>query len=403
MNHFANLGFSTPDEMNSQKMALNNDTLPMVVDVSAGVLRNDEGGPYLFQCVQESESLIHQKYPQHDYNYTTGIPEFVHFAQTVAFGSKADTSRIASVQTVAGTSACHLAFEFLSKVVQVPGFHVGMPAWPNYVPQITAAHGSAPEVFQHYSEETKQVDFESVEKAMQNAACGSVFVLQTVCHNPTGADYSVENWDAMIPILKARSLLVVLDSAYLGFGSGDIDTDAYPIRRFYEEGLQFLVCQSFSKNLGLYGERVGALHVVAATAELAPAICDNIRSIIRREYSSSPAYGARLAMIIGSDKNLSENWKTELRKVTKELRAKRTALFQLLEGYNLGPQFSTLLRQQGLFWYSGLTAGQCKTLQEKYHIYLPVLGRVNVAGLNASNIEYFAKSILEVATQDSAP
>jgi aspartate aminotransferase len=237
---------------------------------------------------------------------TTGNSEFVHHAVDLIFGSDSAVVRsgdVASAQTISGTGAIHIALMFLSNSDPNSGLKrtvfVGTPTWGNIVPMCKLT-GLEVKTYNHYLPETGQVDWESILSAVGSAPKGSIFYLQRCCHNPTSADPSRQQWEALAQEMKDRQLLPLFDIAYHGLGNG-IDEDVFCVRHFERIGLEMLVCQSFSKNFGLYGERVGAVHAVCEDARAALAVRDQFRFLIRSEFGSSPIYGARIVTSVLGD------------------------------------------------------------------------------------------------------
>lgn len=397
--YFKELPEAVQDEMNNLTILIDSDKLPNKIDGSIGVLQNSNCEAHLPKCVKEAKEIMSQSIPNHNYILTTGLPEFLEFARSVVFGEVAEKDKIVSVQTVAGTGACHLAFEFLTKL-NVPNFYVGVPGWANYIPMITSSSGKLPILFNHYNKQTHKIDMESLRQAMKNAEKRSAFVLQAVCHNPTGTDYTEDMWDEIAFLAMENDLIIVLDTAYLGYSSGNFETDSYAIRKFFDEGLQFLVCQSFSKNLCLYSERIGALHVVTKSSLRTSTTKECLRAIIRSEMSCPPAYGVRLASIIGGMPHLKNIWKAELREMSQDVINKRQMIYNLLIEASAPGDFSHLLTQRGLFWFSGLSKDQCNKLVKEHNIYIPTNGRINITGINQNNIKHFVESLLKVLAEN---
>jgi aspartate aminotransferase len=273
--------------------------------------------------------------------------------------------------------------------------YVGTPTWGNYQP-MCAITGLKFQPYKHYAPETGRVDWKSVLEAVRGAAPGSIFILQACCHNPTAADFSQNQWKTLAKEMKERNLFPLFDMAYQGLGNG-LDEDVFGLRHFAQHGFELLACQTFSKSFGLYGERVGALHAICPTAQVASAVHDQLRFLIRSEFSSSPAYGARLVTSILSDPKRESIWREELNSLHQRLRALREKLFHLLHEVHKTPgNWEIITRGTGLFSLLPLTPEQCKTLQTKYHIYLVPNGRITISGLNEPNIKYVASSIDEV-------
>lgn len=260
---------------------------------------------------------------------TTGNAAFLANAAKVLFGWEAgilSSGRVTSVQAISGTGAIHLGALFLARTPAFKGkkVYVGTPAWGNYVPLFNLV-GLDVVTYRHYDALTGTVDFASVLEATRTADEGSIFVLQGCCHNPSGADLSPAQWDELADVMEAKKLFPLFDMAYQGLGSS-LDEDAYGLRLFASRGFELLACQSFSKNFGLYGERVGVLHAVSQDAEVAAKVYERLRCLIRWEFSSSPAYGARLVDIVLGDDELRQDWQTELATIQKRLADNRRAL-----------------------------------------------------------------------------
>lgn len=216
--------------------------------------------------------------------------------------------KIASVQTISGTGAVHVALMLLARSSKENSrqVYIGTPTWGNYAPMCSLA-GLDTKTYTHYNPLTGGVDFESVIDAVRTADEGSIFILQGCCHNPTAADFSREQWQALAAEMKNRHLLPLLDIAYQGLGHG-IEEDSYGVRHFAQMGFEMIVCQSFSKNFGLYGERAGACHVICASETHVHPVHDQLRCLIRWEFSSSPAYGSRLVDLVLSDSSKQAEW-----------------------------------------------------------------------------------------------
>lgn len=387
----SNLELQPGDEFNDIRIKLSKDDYDHKIDVSAGVYRDDQGLSYILPSVKQSKAILFEKDLGHDYNFCLGIREFVQSAAIVALGEDVNESdRVASCQTIGGTGACHLGAEFLVRGCNYRKFYLGTPTWPNYIPLIKKAGGELT-FYNSYDEENKCVDFDCLMNAMKSAPPKSIFVLQLCCHNPTGTDLNPNQWREVAKAMKQLDLIPFIDGAYQGLATGSMDNDSWPVKCLIEQNLEFVFCQSFSKCLGLYAERVGCLHVVLNNHDDKNVVLDQLRYIFRAESSCAPAYGARIMATISDDPILALQWQTDLKNMSNRLYDTRVALYKLLTVTHKTPgNWDHLLTQRGLFWYSGLNERQCNFLVDEYHIYLPKNGRVNIAGLNASNIERFA-------------
>jgi len=256
--------------------------------------------------------------------------------------------------------------------------------------------------FTHLREGAAEPDVDAALAAMQDAPKGSIFILQACCHNPTGVDYDVDQWKRLADVMRRREHFAFFDAAYIGFGSGKADAveaDSWALRYFVEQGIDMLACQSFSKILGLYAERVGALHVVCSTSTIAENVLDQLRAQTRWEVSSTPAYGALLADIIMQDEDLTVHWREELQQAAARVENNRQALYRLLTGKgNTAGSWEHMAREKGLFSFLNLTKAHIQELRETHHVYLPPNGRINVAGLSKANIDRAAEAIDSVIT-----
>lgn len=323
-------------------------------------------------------------------------------------GRKLRFGKIASIQTVAGTGANRLGAVFLKKhfpattLESGPGndvkAYLGTPTWGNYKPLLIHA-GFQVEAYKYYDRQKCSVAFESVLDAARTAPEQSVFILQGCCHNPTGADMTQKQWSLLADEMQKRGHFAFFDVAYQGFGA-EVTEDVWSVRHFREKGIPMLVCQSFSKNLGMYSERAGVLHVVCRDPAIAERVLDTLRSLARWEFSSAPSYGAHLASIVMTDPILYHDWIIELGAARSRLRGYRARLHHLLtEEYRTPGDWNNILTERGLFSFLKLNSAQINALIKEFHVYLPETGRINVAGLNDNNIESVARALNAVVRQ----
>jgi aspartate aminotransferase len=360
------------------------------VDVSIGVYKSETGGSFTFPSVVQAKEVIRANDPGHNYTNMQGIPEFRAGAQRVVFGDETN-GNIASLQTISGTGALHMAILVL-KAAGYQNYYVGTPTWSNYVPMIEHIDGKI-NTYRYYNETTKEIDFDALVNALSTAPEYSIFLLQACCHNPTGADLTQEQWIKVIDLMKQRNLIPLLDMAYQGFSSGNKDTDAWAARYLYKQDIDFLVCQSFAKNLGLYGERVGCLHVVVKDKDYMPNAVSTLVALFRHECSFAPAFGARVASTIFQNPELHAVWDKDVADITNRLKSVRQQVYDRLVKLGTPGKWDHVIKQTGLFWFSGLTPVQNQRLLDEFHIYSTGVGRVNVAGLNNGNIDYVCKAI----------
>ncbi|RCK59576.1 Aspartate aminotransferase, cytoplasmic [Candida viswanathii] len=392
---FANLQREEPDPIIKTMTLYKEDPHPSKVDVSIGVYKAPSGELYTFPTVKDAKDKLYKNDPGHNYTTMAGVPEFLQAAQKVVFGDKfAQEGKVASLQAIGGSGALHMA---MLLIVQAGyrKFYVGTPAWSNYIQMIEHAGGEI-KTYRHYDETTRRIDFDAVLSTLESVDEGSVFLFQACCHNPTGADYTRDQWVEIIDLVKKRNHLVLFDLAYQGFSSGDIDEDAWVVRYAYEQNMEFLVAESLSKNLGLYSERVGCTHVVVQDKEYVANAQSTLVRTFRQECSFAPAFGARIAASVVNDPASNKQWHDEVAAVTKRMKSLRQQVYEELKSLGTPGGWSNVVEQNGLFWYSGLTPEQNQRLIDQHHVYSTSVGRVNIAGLNDQNVGYFCKAIDEV-------
>ncbi|CAH6721847.1 aspartate aminotransferase, cytoplasmic [[Candida] jaroonii] len=370
----------------------NNDPSPKKVDLSIGVYKPENGdAKYTFPSVKLAKKDIFENDQGHPYHYMSGWPEFIAGAQETVFG-KNDKSNVTSIQTISGTGAVHIGIEFLREL-GLTEFYVGNPAWGNYESMIKSCNSNV-NFFNHYDNETGKADIDSLFKTIDTMPTDGVLLLQGCCHNPTGADYTNEQWEQIAEKVRSRGVFVMFDLAYQGFGSGDKDKDAYGVRHFHKQNLEFIVCESFSKNMGLYGERLGCLHVVSNDKQNLNNISNLLVNIFRAQCSFAPLFGARIASNIFRD--FKQQWDEDVYAVYERLSDLRIKIAEKFKKLGTPGNWDSILKQNGLFWFTDLTPQQIDTLINEYHIYLPYNGRFNVAGFNNANLDYVIESIDEV-------
>ncbi|KZL78706.1 aspartate aminotransferase [Colletotrichum tofieldiae] len=349
---FGHIQPGPPDPMFTLKKNADNDNSPEKVDLGVGIYRSEVGKYQELAVIRQAKKQLDQLDLGHDYESTIGDAEFLRLAAVVMFGEgnvALKSGRISSVQTISGTGANSLGALLISKTMQPkPKVFIGVPTWGNHIPIFKDA-GLETTTYPYLDSSKHAVNFAGFLEVVRSAPKGSVFVLQGCCHNPTGVDLSIQQWQELAMEMKAHGHLPFFDTAYQGLGDG-LDEDSAGVRVFVASGMELLVCQSFSKNFALYGERCGALHVVGTTEEVAANVQDKLRSLIRHTYSSSPAYGSRLVKIALSNNNMRDNWVSELNSMRQRLKTNRQALYhQLTDILKTPGDWSHLTKEKGLF------------------------------------------------------
>jgi aromatic-amino-acid transaminase len=314
--------------------------------------------------------------------------------QPLVFGAEASFERIATIQTLGGSGALKVGADFLKHYFPQSRVWVSDPTWDNHV---AIFEGSGFEVlrYPYFDAESGKVDFTGMLDCLKQLPANSIVLLHPCCHNPTGTDLNHAQWDQVIELLRARSLIPFLDIAYQGFGDGLVE-DAYAIRALLRTDLAFLVSNSFSKIFSLYGERCGGLSVVCADAQEAQRVLGQLKATVRRNYSSPPTHGSQLIATVLLDPALRAEWEAELTQMRLRIKAMRQTLFDVLTQELPQADFNYLLTQHGMFSYTGLSATQVERLREKHAIYLVHTGRMCVAGLNSANAARVAHAFADV-------
>ena len=372
------------------------DQNPDKVDLSAGVYKDDQGKTTKLQSVSQAESAIQAK-TAGGYLPIDGDPTYKEKVQELIFGSGSSIlkdKRVASVQSVGGTSALFYGARFIKKYLPDAGIHISNPTWANHK-GVFQSEGLAISEYPYYDTQKNEVDFDAMLSSVKALADGSVVLLHGCCHNPTGMDLNAKQWDELVDHFKSGRLLPFIDFAYQGFAEG-IEQDASAIRKFADAGIPFMVANSFSKNFSLYNRRVGALHIVGETEQETQAILSQLKRVVRTSNSNPPIDGALIAAEILSDQNLRQTWEGELESMRLRIKDMRKLLVDGMAARGAGDAFSHVGLQNGMFSYSGLNPQQVAELQDKYSIYAVGSGRICVASLTSSNIEYVMDALAAV-------
>jgi aspartate aminotransferase len=338
----------------------------------------------------------------HEYLPIEGLALYLKVSQRLVFGTGSAAiveRRVASVQTLSGTGALFLGFLFLSRFLPASDakrVYVSDPPYVNHVPILRHA-GLETGSYPYYNANTRSIDFGSLRETLSNIPEGSTILLHVCAHNPTGTDLSAEQWKEVAQIMKTKHHIPFFDSAYQGFASGDPESDAWPVRYFVDQRFDvIMVAQSYAKTFGLYGERTGCLHIVASSTSLAANIFSQLRALQRVTVSTPPAFGARVVSTIPDDEKLEAMWREDLETMAGRIAYMRHALRDRLEALKTPGQWDHITSQIGMFCYSGLTAEQVDVLRDVHQVYMTKDGRMSVAGLNASNVDYVAGAIRSV-------
>jgi len=389
-----------PDSIFKLTAACNADPYPKKVNLGVGAYRDNDGKPWVLPVVkQATEKLLSDPLYNHEYLPITGLPEFTSAAAKLILGSDSPAiaeGRVASTQTVSGTGACHLAGLFLSRFYGFNGpKHVLLsnPTWIIHHALFKNV-GITPIEYPYYDPRTVGLDMQGFKAALENAPPRSVILIHPCAHNPTGVDPTKEQWKELAEVIIAKHHYTFFDCAYQGFASGDLDNDAWAVRYFVEKKVPMLVCQSFAKNAGLYGERVGALHIISPGQDTANRVKSQLSVLQRSEISNPPMHGAKLMALILNDKELFEQWKRDIKTMAHRIISMREELYRLLtEELKTPGSWGHITKQIGMFSFTGLNAAQSQAMNDNAHVYMTTNGRISMAGLNTNNIRYVAESM----------
>lgn len=375
----------------------NADTRSNKVNLGVGVYYNDEGRIPLLKAVRKAEQARIDAAAARGYLPIEGLPGYNRAVQELLLGADSPliaAGRVLTAQSLGGTGALKIGADFLKRLVPQAKVAISDPSWENHRALFEYA-GFDVVNYPYYDAATHGVNFAGMIAALESYPAGTVVVLHACCHNPTGVDLTADQWTKVVEVVKARQLIPFLDIAYHGFGDG-IDADATAVRQFADADLTFLISSSFSKSFSLYGERVGALSLVAADKEESGRVLSQLKRVIRTNYSNPPTHGGTVVAQVLTSPELRAEWETELGEMRERIRAMRAALVAKLKERGVARDFGFVMQQRGMFSYSGLTAAQVDRLREEHGIYAVSTGRICVAALNNRNIDAVADGIAAV-------
>ena len=373
------------------------DTHPDKMNLGVGAYRDDNAKPVVLDCVREAERRIAGKNFM-EYLPTNGNKEFVQHSIKLAYGEDSKdvaAGTVAAIQTLSGTGSCRLMADFMHRFAPGAKVYIPVPTWSNHH-NIWKDAGCEERTFRYYKPETRGLDFEGLMEDINNADPGSFFLLHACAHNPTGVDPSPEQWRAMSAAMKERNLFPFFDMAYQGFASGDCERDAQAIRIFVEDGHKVGCSQSFAKNMGLYGQRIGCFSIMCNDAEEAARVESQMKLLARPMYSNPPLHGAAIVATILGDAELKKQWYGEVKTMADRIIDMRARLRAELEAAGSTLSWNHVTDQIGMFCFSGMTGEQVDRLREEHHIYMTRNGRISMAGVTSGTVARLAKAIHEV-------
>jgi aspartate aminotransferase len=404
MAFFSNVLLASPDPIFHLNTCYKQDQDSRKVNVGVGAYRTNEEKPWVLPVVKRAERMLVEEDLDHEYLPIVGLEPFVNASIRLILGSDSPAiihNRAIGVQSISGTGALRIGAEFLAKYK--PGIHVYIsnPTWTPHMTIFSQAGLSVHEYPYYDPAHPGAVQILELMDIIKNKApSGSCFVLHACAHNPTGMDPTPDQWEEIAFAVKERNHFVFFDCAYQGFATGDIDRDAYAVRLFVSMGLEMFIAQSYSKNFGLYNERVGCLVSINSDSNTSLNVKSQLAKVIRPMISNPPAHGARIVSMILNSESMTTEWLSNLKTMVDRIQAMRRTLYDLLTTtYKTPGNWGHLTAQQGMFGYTGLSEAQAKRLRSEYHIYLTDNGRISIAGLTTNNVSYVASCIDEVVRQ----
>jgi aspartate/tyrosine/aromatic aminotransferase len=392
---FETIPVAPPDPILGLTEAFKADSNPDKINLGVGVYRDESGVTPIFDAVKEAERRLLDSEQTKTYLPISGLPEYAGAVQHLVFGAESEivgSGRAATVQTPGGTGALRVAADLLRKFNPAATVWVSRPTWSNHRGVFGEA-GFEMKEYPYYDADAKAIDADGMLDALRGIPAGDVVVLHACCHNPTGMDLSADQWAAVAATLADGAAVPLLDFAYQGFGEG-LDADADGVRVVCGACAEAFVANSFSKNFGLYNERVGALSAICREPNAAAATMSQLKIAIRRNYSNPPAHGAAVVTTVLNDAGLRERWERELDAVRARIHEMRSLLVKGLG--DRGLDFEFLLGQTGMFSYTGLSKDQVTELREQHSVYMVGSGRINVAGISRGNVERLCDAIAGV-------
>ncbi|KAG9153184.1 hypothetical protein Leryth_020588 [Lithospermum erythrorhizon] len=399
---FAHIVRAPEDPILGVTVAYNKDQSPVKLNLGVGAYRTEEGKPLVLNVVRKAEQLlVNDQSRVKEYLPITGLADFNKLSAKLIFGDDSPAiqeNRVTTVQSLSGTGSLRVGGEFLGKHYHERTIYIPQPTWGNH-PKIFTLAGLSVKSYRYYNPQTKGLDFEGLLEDLGAAPSGAIVLIHACAHNPTGVDPTVEQWEQIRTLMRSKGLLPFFDSAYQGFASGNLDSDAQPIRMFVADGGELLAAQSYAKNMGLYGERVGALSIVCRNADVASKVESQLKLVIRPMYSSPPLHGASIVATILKDRNMYDEWKVELKSMADRIISMRHQLFDALNSRGTPGDWSHIIKQIGMFTFTGLNPEQVAFMTKEFHIYMTSDGRISMAGLSSLTVPHLADAIHAAVTR----
>jgi len=388
-----------PDAILGVTEAFKKDSNPAKMNLGVGAYRDDNGQPFVLPSVHQAESNIFNASLNKEYAPIGGEGDFCKESAKLAFGDDSVVVKDGlnvTIQGISGTGSLRVGAAFLQK--WFPGnktVYLPKPSWGNHTPIVKHA-GMEVGAYSYYDPATCGLDFAGAVADIKKIPEGSIIMLHACAHNPTGVDPTPEQWKELSHVVKEKKLLPFFDMAYQGFASGSVDDDAFAVRQFIADGHRILLSQSYSKNMGLYGERTGAFTVVCKDKEEAARVESQIKIIVRPLYSNPPRHGARIVTEILTNQQIRANWLVDVKTMADRIISMRTKLKEGLAREGSSHNWQHITDQIGMFCFTGMTPEQVAKITKDHSVYLTKDGRISVAGISSKNVDYLAHAMHDV-------
>ncbi|NMH61135.1 aromatic amino acid transaminase [Alteromonas ponticola] len=386
-----------PDPILGLSVAYNEDSHPQKIDLGVGVYKDEQGNTPILKAVAKAQQKLLASEKSKTYISPQGHQGYIDGMLTLLLSNKSKallSNRVAAVQAPGGCGALRILAELIARANKEARVWVSDPTWANHIPLIGSA-GLAIETYPYFDKDTASINFDAMISTLRQCKKGDVVLLHGCCHNPTGADLTNAQWDEVLQVAKEREFLPFLDVAYLGFGDG-LDEDAYGIRLLTDNLPEVLIAASCSKNFGLYRERVGLAAIVTRDTASSRIVQGQIQSVARGIYSMPPSYGGALVDMILNDEQLKHEWVTEVDEMRERMKSLRAMLVDQLAANGADRDFSFVNKQKGMFSFLCITPEQVREIRANHSVYFVESSRVNIAGINQSNVEALAKALVAV-------
>lgn len=395
---FHNVPIEPPNVVLGLANQCQNDPFPGKIDLIIGAYRDEDGKPVVLNSVRAAEQIIFDQKNDHEYLSQDGHSVFNRESQILMFGEGAkviEEGRVYSIQGLSGTGSLRLGADFIFNFLNMATCYIPNTTWSNHAVILKSARVKCGN-YRYLDDTGCNLDFDGLLEDIESFPEGSVILMHNCGHNPTGVDPTNDQWLQILSVIQRKKHLPFFDNAYQGFVSGSVHTDAFAVRTFADAGCEMLVASSFSKNFGLYGERVGSLHTVLSSASGIPAVSSQMRALSRAIYSTCPSHGALIVATVLSSPEYKKMWENDCLEMATRLNEVREMLYDAIIDKGVKGTWEHIKKQRGMFTYSGINKFAVERLRAKYHIYFLSNGRISLAGLNSKNIERFAAALADI-------